>query len=230
MITDRGLLRLMTWLSPAFPVGAYTYSHGLEYAVEAGLLPDAPALREWLEGLLEFGSLRGEALLCARAWRAATAGDLAGMLAAGELGDALRPTAELALESAAQGRAFAEALGRHWPHPLLEAWLGGLKEMARPAPYAVAVGVAAALEEIPLAQALAAFLQSLAASLVSAGVRLIPLGQNDGLRVLSGLEPALLQARDATLACDPEDWGSAGLVAEWSSLRHETQYTRLFRS
>jgi urease accessory protein len=230
MSTDRGLLRLLTWLSPAFPVGAYTYSHGLEYAVEAGLVASAEDLRGWLEGLLEFGSLRGEALIFARAWRAAQAGDLAEMLVVSELADALRPSAELALESSAQGQAFVAALRQTWPHPFLGAWLAGLEEIGRAAPYAVAVALAGALEDIPLAQALAAFLQSLAANLVSAGVRLIPLGQTAGLRVLAGLEPALLRARDVAMACDPEDWGSASLGADWASMRHETQYTRLFRS
>jgi urease accessory protein len=230
MTPDRGLLRLLTWLSPAFPVGAYTYSHGLEYTVEAGLVASADDLQGWLEGLLEFGSLRGEALLFARAWRAAVAGDLAEALAVSELADALRPTAELARESSAQGQAFLGALRQVWPHPFLLSWGAGLEKMQRPAPYAMAVALAAALEDIPLAAALAAFLQALAANLVSAGVRLIPLGQTAGLGVLAGLELALLRARDAALTCDPEDWGSASLGADWACMRHETQYTRLFRS
>lgn len=230
MTTDQARQRLWTWLSPAFPVGAYTYSQGLEYAVEAGLVADAEGLGRWIAGVLDFGCLRGQALFFVQAWRATQARDLAGLLAIAELAEALRPTAELGLESAAQGQAFLAALGQVWPRDFLTAWAEALARMDRPAPHAVVVALAAALEGVALAEALLLFLQAQAANLVSAGVRLIPLGQTAGLRLLASLEPALRQARDAALTADPADWGSAGLVAEWASLRHETQYTRLFRS
>ncbi len=230
MTTDQARQRLWTWLSPAFPVGAYSYSQGLEYAVEAGLVAGAADLGQWIAGVLDFGCLRGQALLFVRAWRAAQARDLDQLLAVSELADALRPSAELGRESAAQGQAFLTALRQVWPQDFLTAWAAGLAEMDRPAAYPVAVALAAALEGVALAEGLLLFLQAQAANLVSAGVRLIPLGQTDGLRVLAGLEPRLRQARDAALRGDPEDWGSAGLVADWASLRHETQYTRLFRS
>ena len=230
MTTDHGRQRLWTWLSPAFPVGAYTYSQGLEYAVEAGLVTGAEDLGRWIEGLLAFGALRCQALLFVRAWRAAQAGDLAELLLVSELADARRPTAELGLESSAQGQAFLAALRQVWPHDFLAAWAEGLREMGRPAAYTVAVAVAAALEDVAMAEALLCFLQAQAANLVSAGVRLVPLGQTAGLKVLAALEPRLRQARDAALTRDPQDWGSAGLVADWASMRHETQYTRLFRS
>ncbi|MCP5368937.1 MAG: urease accessory protein UreF [Hyphomicrobiales bacterium] len=228
MLTDRSLLRLMTWLSPGFPVGAFTYSHGLEYAVEEGLVGDGEALRAWVEGIVTFGAGRLDAALFRRAWEAAD--DAAALDDASELAHCLRGSSELALESSAQGAAFLRAVRDTWPHPVLDAWAARLDAAGRPAPYAVAVGATAAAQGIALRPALGAFLHAFAANLVSAGVRLVPLGQTAGQRALAALEPAILDAVDAALAADPEDLGAAAPVVDWCSIRHETQYTRLFRS
>jgi len=227
MPTERALLRLMTWLSPSFPVGAYTYSHGIEYAVEEGLIGDGETLRTWVEGVIAFGTGRVDALLFRRAWEAAGPGDLKSV---SEIADCLRGSSEMALESSAQGNAFLRGVRDVWPHPALDTWAACLAESGRPAAYAVAVGVVAKVQGIPLRDALAAFLHAFAANLVSAGVRLVPLGQAAGQRALAGLEPVIIEAVDAALAADPADLGAAAPMVDWCSIRHETQYTRLFRS
>ncbi len=221
------LYRLMAWLSPAYPVGAFSYSSGIEWAVEAGDIKDAETLRGWLALMLEKGGGFCDAVLFAHAHRAATSGDGNALRAVAEHAAALAPTKERHLETTAQGAAFVEATRAAWPcaalDRLAEIWDG-------PVAYPVAVAVAAAGHEISLAPALAAFLQALAANWVSAGVRLVPLGQTQGQRVLAALEPVIAATAARALAAALDDIGSAAFRADLSSARHETQYTRLFRS
>jgi len=230
MIDGAVLLRLMAWLSPSFPVGGYTYSHGIEYAVETGLIADAGGLAEWIEGLLAFGGGRVDADFFRAAWTAVGDGDDEALARVVEWADALRGSAETALESRSQGRAFLDTVRAVWPDPWLDAWAVRLDEAGIHPAHAVAVAAAAARLEAPLAESLAAFLHAFAANLASAGVRLIPLGQTDGQRVIARLEPAVLAATAAACERPWGDLGGAAVVAEWTSMRHETQYTRLFRS
>ncbi|MBM3650471.1 MAG: urease accessory protein UreF [Alphaproteobacteria bacterium] len=225
--TEAALYRLMTWLSPAYPVGAFSYSHGLEYAVEAGRVCDASTLTEWIGSVLEYGAGRVDGALLAKAWHATTDGNEARLHELVELAAAWRGTAEMALESAAQGAAFLAITCKAWPHPRLDALIEATKgEVA----LSVAVGAAAALHGIPLAPVLTAYLQAFAANLVSAGVRLVPLGQTDGQRITAALEPVVARAALAAMAADLDDLGTAAPLLDWCSMKHETQYTRLFRS
>ncbi len=231
MSTDAAALyRLMAWLSPAFPTGGFSYSHGLEYAVEAGLVSDRATAEDWIAGIVRFGAGRGDAQLFALAYRAAEAGDETALMETAELAGALRGTAELALESRAQGQAFIQAVERAWPAPGLARWSAILKAREIAASLPVSVALAAQAHGIALEPALAAFVQSFAANLVSAALRLIPLGQSDGLAILAALEPAVRDAAALGLAATLETLGSAAPVVDWCSMRHETQYTRLFRS
>lgn len=228
---ERALYRLLTWLSPGFPVGAFSYSHGLEWAVEAGLVRAEAALVAWLEDLLALGTLGQDAILLARAHEAVAAGDRAAFAELRALAAALPGTAELLLETSAQGAAFARTCLTAWPDP--EGSLAGLldePEAPPPLAYPLAVGAVAAAHGVPLAATLAAFLQSVVANLVSAGVRLIPLGQTAGQRALAALEPAVAAAARRAERVGLEELGTASLVLDWCSLAHETQYTRLFRS
>jgi urease accessory protein len=220
-----GLVRLMTWLSPAFPVGAFSYSHGLEWVVEAGGITDAAALADWIGDVMELGAGRSDAIFFAEAWRAVEAADAARLKELAALAAAFAVSAERRLETLAQGSAFLSALTAVWPHPALAA-LEALEATA----YPVAVGAAAAAHGLPLAASLQAFVQALAANLVSAGVRLVPLGQTDGLRVLARLEPLLATLVSAALTAQLADLGGAAVLSDIASMRHETQYTRLFRS
>ena len=229
-LTSAALYRLLNWLSPNFPVGAFAFSHGLEYAVEAGAVRDAEQLAQWLSGIVTFGAGRVDSGLLRAAWQAAGDGDDAALARSVERADALRGSAEMALESSAQGQAFLDGLTKAWPHPGLLSWNAALGRAGRRPAYASAVGVAAALAAIPLRPTLLAYLNAFAANLVSATVRLVPLGQTDGQRVMATMEPIITAAVEAALARDADDLGSAALIVDWTSMQHETQYTRLFRS
>ncbi|MDJ0683199.1 MAG: urease accessory protein UreF [Alphaproteobacteria bacterium] len=217
------LLKLQTWLSPSFPVGAYTYSQGLEWAVETGEVADADALLHWLRASFDHGALKQDAALCVRAWRLAN--DLDALATLIELASALPPSEERLLETQAQGAAFIKAVRAGWPE------LVGVTALAA-APYPVAVGAVAARAGIGLDAALGAFLHAGAANLISAGIRLIPLGQSDGVRLIAALEGDLIAAVQAAIegAEDPAGLGAFSPLADIASMQHETQYTRLFRS
>ena len=224
------LLRLQSWLSPAFPSGAYSYSHALEWAVEAGYIDDYKTLIDWLEAHLRYGSGRNEAIFFIAAWRSAAHNDRAKLFEIAELAGAFRGTSEFSLESSQQGVGCLSTLRRVWPDDLLDRLSEFLSEQHVPPALAVVHGVASAKEGIPANLALAAFLQSYVANLVTAGVRLIPLGQTDGQRAIAALEQAVLAATEEGLAATIDDLGSAGFMVDLASMQHETQYTRLFRS
>ncbi len=220
------LALLMIWLSPAFPVGAYCYSHGLEWAVACGEVTDASSLREWIAGVLAHGAGRSDVILLAETWRAVAADDAAALARTAELAAALAPSAERHLETLAQGAAFLKAVAAAWPRPLLTQLSASEADIA----YPVAVGAAAADHRLPLPATAQAFCQAFAANLVSAGVRLIPLGQTDGVRVLAQLARLIPPLVAEALAMGLDDVGGAAIAADIASMRHETQYTRLFRS
>jgi urease accessory protein len=225
-LASPALARLMIWLSPAFPVGGYSYSHGLEWAVAEGGIADRLALLQWVEDVLVHGAGRSDVILLAEAWRAVAAGDGRRLGQATELAGALVPSAERRLETLAQGRAFLDAVQAVWPLPLLDALWVQDAEVA----YPVAVGACAAAHGLPLVASALAFCQAFAAALVSAGVRLIPLGQTDGLRVLAQLEAVIPPLVVTALRAGLADVGGAALGADIASMRHETQSARLFRS
>jgi len=225
-----GLLRLMSWLSPSFPVGAFTYSHGVEYAIESEMADSGTKLTEWVETILTLGAGRVDADLFREAWLAVRDGETERFVEIGEWANALRGTTEMALEASAQGKAFRRAVEKAWPHEGMKAAFAALDEAEVELSYAVAVAVAAATMGVPLRPALQAFLHAMAANLISAGVRLVPLGQTDGLKAVAALEPVVLEAVNAALERDFEDLGAAAPMVDWTSMQHETQYTRLFRS
>jgi urease accessory protein len=221
------LFRLMTWMSPAYPVGAFSYSGGLEWAVEAGDIRDASSLTGWLATIICHGSVFCDAAIFCHAHRAAVHRDDKALAATAEHAAALAGSKERFLETTAQGQAFMQITQSAWPTPVLDclaaAWDG-------PLAYPVAVGAACAGHGIALSLALTAFLHGIASNLVSAGVRLIPLGQTDGQRVLAALKGPIGQTAERALATVLDDIGSVTLRADIASMRHETQYTRLFRS
>ncbi|MFX4220803.1 MAG: urease accessory protein UreF [Thalassobaculum sp.] len=223
-----GLLKLAAWTSPSFPVGAFAYSHGLEWAVEAGLVTDAGSLQTWTGHLIAAGAPRQDAVLLARAYR--QVGDGPALLETAELAAALKGTAELAQETVVQGGAFLRTVRAAWPEPRLDAMAASVAgagiELALP----VAVGVSAAAHGIDIGATLRFFLHGVAANTVSAAIRLSVIGQTDGQRITAALEPAILSTASAAIAADPDDLWSTAPMVDWCSMRHETQHTRLFRS
>jgi urease accessory protein len=221
------LFRLMAWLSPTYPVGAFSYSGGIEWAVEAGDISDATSLQRWLTVMIRDGSGFCDAVLFVHAHRAVADADDTELAAVAELAAAFVPSRERFLETTAQGRAFFDTSRAAWPCPALErlaaAWDG-------PLAYPVAVATVCAGHGIAVEPALTAFLHSIVGNLVSAGVRLVPLGQTDGQRLIAGLEPVMMETAQRALVCGLDEIGSTTLRADLASMRHETQYTRLFRS
>ena len=216
----QSLLRLMTWLSPAFPVGAFAYSGGLEAAVRDGIVDDAAALQQWIETLLRNGSIWNDAVLLAEAWQSCE--DQPRLAAAAELATALAGSAERHLEITAQGGAFLEA-ARAWPHPVLVM-------LDQTTPYCIAVGAVAAANYVPLERTLTAYLHALVSQFVSSGIRLSVLGQRQGVAMLAALEPAILDVASCASRSTLDDLGSAAVMADLMAIRHETIHTRLFRS
>jgi urease accessory protein len=229
LATDEGaaLYRLMTWLSPAFPVGAFSYSSGIEWAVEAGDITDAATLQDWLSSLLTDGAGFCDGVFLAHAHRAATHADDGLLREVAELAAAFVPSRERHLETTSQGRAFIEIARTAWNcdglDRLVDICDGAIV-------YPVAVGIVSAAHGISLAATMHGFLHAVTSNWISAGARLVPLGQTDSQRVLSALEPVVVAAGRRALQAALDDAGGATFRADLASMRHETQYTRLFRS
>jgi len=229
-VAPQSLLRLQSWLSPAFPTGSYSYSHGLESAVESKRVHDRDSLVDWLDADLHYGSPRNDAIFFVEAWRRAATGDQAQLLEIAELSAAFRGTAEFALETSQQGSSCLATFRDVWPDPVTE-WLSqALRMRGLPAVLPVVLAVRSAAQGVPAEVALRAFLQAFVGNLVAAAVRLIPLGQTDGQRAIAALEDAVLDASDRALTAGPGDLGSVAFMVDLASVSHETQYTRLFRS
>jgi len=218
--SQAGLLRLMAWLSPAFPVGSFSYSHGLESAAKDGLVADAQSLRDWLHDLITHGSAWNDAVLFAESHR--RAGDADGIAGLAELGEAMAGSSERHRETMLQGAAFLKAAAA-WPHAAV---------LALPAdcPYPVAVGATAGAHGVPLEPALAAFLQAFASNQLQAAIRLSVIGQTEATATLAALEDTIAEMAGRAAYSSLDDLGSCTVVAEIATMKHETQYSRLFRT
>jgi urease accessory protein len=220
-------LPLLLWLSPGFPVGAFAYSHGLEWAVEAGDIGDARSLEAWIVDLIEFGAPRSDAVLFSAAYRSAAAADWPAFIEANALAVALASSAERRLETTAQGAAFVAAARAAWDcEPLRRLDQAPDGRIA----YPIAVAAASSGHSLPLEASIEAFALAQAANLVSAALRLGSIGQTDGQKILATLLPRIRalarEAHRASLA----DLGGGAFRSDIASMRHESQYSRLFRS
>ena len=215
-----GVLRLLAWLSPAFPTGGYAYSHGIEWAVDRREITDGATLHDWVHAVLTHGAGRSDAILLRHAHRAAH--DPAALADLAELALATAPSRERLLETVGQGNAFLAAARPWQPDALLPP--------AADIAYPVAVGALAGAAGIDEDTACAGVLQAFAANLISAAVRLVPLGQSAGLAVLARLEPTVRAVAAETRGAGLDDLGGACFRSDLAAMRHETQYTRLFRS
>jgi urease accessory protein len=229
MTTDPlALLRLLSWLSPSFPVGGFAHSHGLEAAFDRGIVTDADTLRDWLDGAVTFGSARNDAVILSASHESILSKDESGLRDIADLARCLFGAPELAGESVVQGNAFWRTVTTAWPDAAFDDLRAFLPEGA--IVYPVAVGVASAVHGVGQLDAITAFLHGFAGNGVSAAIRLGIIGQTDGQRVTRALEGAILEtaakSRDETI----EDIGSASLTIDMMALVHETQTTRLFRS
>jgi urease accessory protein len=227
LLSQDALYRLMIWLSPAYPVGAFAYSSGIEWAVETGDIHNVASLRDWLDAMLRLGSGFNDGIFFAQMHRAMAACEDAAAAEIAELAAAFVPSRERYEETTKLGRAFVDVTDAAWPCSALtrlkELWRGAIA-------YPIAVGAVCAGHNVPLAPALHAFLTAIVANWISAGVRLIPLGHTDSQRLLRMLEPAVGETAQRVLVSGLDDLGSAMFRADLAGIKHETQYTRLFRS
>jgi urease accessory protein len=230
-VNANALYRLMSWLSPAFPVGAYSHSGGLEWAVEQNLVNSRATLAGWIRQVVTAGAMRSDAVVLAYSYRAAAEGNQRWLMEIAECASALHPGRERRVESVSQGAAFRRIAREAAPCPELR-MLDSVDDEALC--YPVAVGVVTAGHDIALLLALTAFLHGGVSNLVSAGQRLIPLGQTEAQLVISELESSICAIADWASALNHGDLldaiGSSTLMADLASLAHETQHTRLFRT
>ncbi len=215
IMTTDPILTLAQWLSPAFPVGAFTYSHGLEALVDAGTVHDAASFTEWLSDTLQHGAGQNDVILLAHAYNADTVEALTEIDA---FARALAPSAERLLETDQQGAAFARTASAI--HDL------DLTTLT----YPVAVGRAAHLQNLPLPDTARLFLHAFAANLTSAATRLVPLGQTEAQATLTAVTPLCQDVADQAVTLSLDDIAASTFASDIASMRHETQYSRLFRS
>jgi urease accessory protein len=221
------LNRALVWFSPAFPIGAFSFSHGLEWAVEVGDITDRQSLEDWIRLLLVSGSGWSDAVLFAQSHKATAARNGKKLAEVAELAVALQPSKERRLEATMQGDAFVKAIETAWPN----AGLAFLHQSIDP-PHALCVAGGAATTDagLSLLEATGAFLTGFCQNLISAAIRLAPIGQSDGLRAMAALEPAIAETAIRATRATLKDVGGMALRSDIASMRHETQMTRLFRS
>ncbi|RCL00484.1 MAG: urease accessory protein [Candidatus Tokpelaia sp. JSC085] len=213
------LLQLMTLLSPFFPVGSFAYSHGIEQSVHDGLITCCADMEIWLRGLLQKGTGWNDTVFLIQAWRNVKTGtDITEL---GQLACAMSGSSEREMETCMQGWAFLKAAADYGAECPIHS-----EKLA----YPIAVGIIGAEMDIELEALVAAYLHSFISNLVQAGIRLVPLGQKDGVKIMHALENDIRrlsqQARHLTLT----DLGSAAIMSDICAMRHETLYTRIFRS
>jgi urease accessory protein len=220
MTDPAALQRLLTWLSPAFPVGTFAWSQGLETAIAEGRVTDAATLKDWIGGGLAHGALKTDAILLAHAYRGQA--DAAVLAELAELGLALTAASERHFETSLTGATFGIA-ARAWPSDVFA-------RLPQPCPYHVAIGAIAGAQQIGLGETLVGYLTASVQSQVSVAVRLVPLGQTAGLQAMAGLEAAVAALAETAATVSLDDIGGIAYAADIAQMRHETIGTRVFRS
>lgn len=224
-IDNTALLCILQLASPALPVGAYSYSEGLETLIDSGTIENEQSLKHWLEQELRYGAIRLEAAVMVRAYNSAKLSDTEALSYWNNWLTAARETEELRSSSAQMGRSLIRLLLELQPQVTFMANAVGL-----PCNYAIAFGIAAAHWQIDLSSAILGYLHSWTTNLITAGIKLIPLGQTAGQKLLLELHVNLSSATQDILSLDDDDLNSCGWGLSLASMAHETQYTRLFRS
>lgn len=227
----RRLLLLLQLASPALPVGGFAYSQGLEKAIEDGIVHDAATAGRWIGDLLTLSLARSEAPLWLRAFDACAGGDPAALSHWNEEIVALRETAELRAETQQMGSSLLRvfpALGI--APPVFDAQTGAGQPAVQPVAFPVAFACACATLGLPREEGLTVYLWAWAENQVLVAVKTVPLGQQAGQTLLHALQPVIAQAVQTAAALGDEDIGSAAVGFALACMRHETQYSRLYRS
>lgn len=228
MLTSHSLLRLLQLSSSTLPVGAYSYSEGLEFLVHAEKITNRDSLEHWLTQELCYGAVRLEAAVMVRAYRAVEAKNFEQLRDWNGWLSAARETEELRLQSWQMGRSLLRLFQDVQPVDTKALPIAFLQEDG--CNFAIAFGLVATAWQIELTAATIGYLYSWSSNLISAGVKLIPLGQTAGQQLLLSLQPTLEQATHTILALPDDEMSSCGWGLALASMAHETQYSRLFRS
>jgi urease accessory protein len=225
MLTDIQLLWLLQLSSSSLPVGAYSYSEGLETLVDYGKITCSGSLQQWLESELRYGAIRMEAAVMVRVYKAAEIGDLETLKYWNQWLSAGRETEELRNSSQQMGRTLMRLLVE------LEPQMKGIfEQIGDGINYAIAFTVAAAFFGISLSATLLGYLHSWLVNLITAGIKLIPLGQTAGQLLIKDLQVLLSQSVKEVMEISDDDLGCCSWGLALASMQHETLYTRLFRS
>ncbi|XDZ66471.1 urease accessory protein UreF [Alphaproteobacteria bacterium LSUCC0684] len=201
---------LQSWFSPAFPIGGFSYSHGLERAINQGLVKDAESLQDWIASIISHGTGRNDALFIQAAFKGEDCNDLCLGLAAGR---------ERHQETVEMGRAFTNVVNESYGLALPD----GLA-------YPVAVGVAASKLGLDPGLTIQSYLQAFASNLISVGVRNIPIGQMAGQSCLVRLMPGIHKLKDEVDVSSLDDLGGSALIADIVSMQHEYDDVRMYRT
>ena len=221
-IEAQQLLLLLNWMSPAFPIGAYAYSHGLEWAIAEGIVTTEAQTKDWISDVLTQGSGWNDAVLFAQSWRGEDVNDLA---------LALCSSKERHLETTQLGAAFQIAVTAFTPDPTLPPLEKGRKghdEIGLAYPIAAACACKAMSVDLP--HALLAFLQGFSNALISVAVRLVPIGQTAGLHIMRDLMPIIASTATRAATATLDDLGSCAVISDIAAMKHETLHSRIFRT
>ena len=210
--TDSKLITLMQWLSPAFPIGGFAYSHGLEWAINKGHVSNREELQKWISDLLEYGSLKNDAILIKLVLQGSDPKEI------NELAMALCPANERLSETQLQGGAFCKIMR--------EVWSLEIDDLTLP----IALALAAKNESIDQNLVVPAYLHSFCSNLISVAMRLIPIGQTDGQKTLRELSPLISDSVRAVAKSDKDDLGSACFLSDVSAMQHEYLQPRVFKT
>ena len=210
--TDAKLITVMQWLSPAFPIGGFAYSHGLEWAINKGYVSNRAELQKWISDLLEYGSLKNDAILIKLVLQGSDPKEI------NEIAIALCPANERLSETQLQGGAFCKIMR--------EVWSLEIDELTLP----IALALAAKNESIDQNLVLPAYLHSFCSNLISVAMRLIPIGQTDGQKTLRELSPLISDSVRAVAKSDKDDLGSACFLSDVSAMQHEYLQPRVFKT
>jgi urease accessory protein len=219
------LLNLLQLTSPALPVGAYSYSEGLETLVEQEIIRSVNDLQTWLIESLATGSIGIEAAILVRAHRANVLRNQPDLIYWNHWLSATRETAELQQQNWQMGRSLLKLLQDLYPS---EDWSGW--SMAENWNFAIVFALAANIAQIDEQTAVLGYLHSWVSNLVSAGVKLIPLGQTAGQQLILQLAEPIMVSADRSLNLPDDQLFSCNWGLALASMTHETQYSRLFRS
>ncbi|WP_237218048.1 urease accessory protein UreF [Ruegeria lacuscaerulensis] len=212
--TDTDILTLAQWLSPAYPVGGFAYSHGLEWEIESGSVSSVAETGAWIADVVEFGTGRNDCILLSAAYAAPA-------VALAEIDQTARafcPSSERLRETRLLGEAFSGLTADVWSLDL------------PPLTYPVALGHAAGLWGLPLALTAQMYLQAFMSNLVACATRLVPLGQTESQRLIRDLTPLCQRVATGSLAAKMDDLGATAFLSDIASMKHETQYSRMFRT